>query len=113
MEQTSTGITTGGNIAMVAVRATVLSAVRQPVTTTKLWMVVAWQRPREVVSANTPAGFDVHSVSLEAPGSHEFEEMLGRMDFPQAETGRLSWLVDGAAFITELDRIFNSAWCSR
>jgi cardiolipin synthase len=104
MEQTSTGITTSGSVAMVAVRATVLSAVRQPVTTTKLGLVVAWQRPREVVSANTPAGFDVQSMSLEAPGTPEFEDLLDRLDFPPAETGRLTWLVDGAAFFGELDR---------
>jgi cardiolipin synthase len=104
MEQTSTGITSGGNLAMVAARATVLAAVRQPVTTTRLGLAVLWHRPREIVSANSPAGLTVQSVAAEAPGTPEFEVLLDRMRFPAAESGKLTWLVDGPAFFPELDR---------
>ncbi len=104
MEQTSTGITSGGNLAMVAVRATALAAVRQPVTTTKLGLAVSWNRPREIVSANTPVNLAARSMSAEAPGSPGFEVLLDRMKFPAAEAGKLTWLVDGPAFFPELDR---------
>lgn len=104
MEQTSSSITSGGNLAMVAVRSTALAAVRQPVTTTKLGIAVLWHRPREIVSGNTPARLTVQSMSSEAPGTPGFEDLLDRMDFPAAEAGKLTWLVDGPGFFPELDR---------
>jgi len=103
LEQTSSGITSGGNLAMVAVRSTAVAAVRQPVTTTKLGLAVLWHRPREIVSANTPLGPAARSIS-EVPGTPEFEDLLDRMNFPAAEAGKLTWLVDGPAFFPELDR---------
>jgi cardiolipin synthase len=104
MEQASDGITNGSNLAMVAVRATVLAAVRQPVTTTRLGLAVLWHRPREIISANSPVGLPVQSVAAEAPGTPEFEALLDRMRFPAAEAGKLTWLVDGPVFFPELDR---------
>ena len=104
MEQTSDGITNGSNLAMVAVRATVLAAVRQPVTTTRLGLAVLWHRPREIVSANSPVSLTVESAAAEAPGTPEFEALLDRMRFPAAEAGKLTWLVDGPAFFPELER---------
>lgn len=104
MEQTSAGITSGGNLAIVAVRATALAAIRQPVTTTKLGFAVLWHRPREIVSANTPASLTAPSLSVETPGTPEFEDLLDRMKFPAAEAGKLTWFVDGPAFFPELDR---------
>lgn len=103
MEQTSSGVTSGGNLAMVAVRSTAVAAIRQPVTTTKLGLAVLWHRPRELVSANTPLSLTAQSIS-EVPGTPEFEDLLDRMDFPAAEAGKLTWLVDGPGFFTELDR---------
>jgi cardiolipin synthase len=104
MEQTSSGISSGGNLAMVAVRSTAVAAVRQPVTTTKLGLAVMWHRPREIVSANTPISLTAQSISAEAPGTPGFEDLLDRMKFPAAETGKLTWLVDGPGFFPELDR---------
>jgi hypothetical protein len=104
MEQTSSGITSGGNLAMVAVRSTALAAVRQPVTTTRLGLAVLWHRPREIVSANIPIDIAAQSSSTEAPGSPEFETVLDQMKFPRAEAGKLTWLVDGPSFFPELDR---------
>jgi len=109
MEQTTNGITSGGNLAMVAVRSTALAAARQPVTTTKLGLAVLWHRPREIVSANTPVNHAVQSMSAEAPGTPEFEDLLDRMRFPSAEAGKLTWLVDGPAFFPELDRQITAA----
>jgi len=104
MEQTSSGVTSGGNLAMVAVRSTAVAAVRQPVTTTKLGLAALWHRPREIVSANAPLSLTAQSISTGAPGTPEFEDLLDRMDFPAAESGKLTWLVDGDAFFAELDR---------
>lgn len=104
MEQASGGVTSGAAFAMVAVRATALAAVRQPVTTTKLGLVVLWQRPREMVSANLPSGLSARSVPAEAPGTAGFESLLDRMEFPAAEAGKVTWLVDGYEFFGVLDR---------
>jgi cardiolipin synthase A/B len=73
------------------------------VTTTKLGLAVLWHRPREVVSANTPIRTR-RPIHIGGPGTPEFEDLLDRMDFPAAETGKLTWLVDGPAFFGELDR---------
>jgi len=104
MEQTTSGITSSGNLAMVAVRSTAVAALRQPVTTTKLGLAVLWHRPREIVSANTPLSLTAQAKSAEAPGTPEFEDLLDRMNFPAAEAGKLTWLVDGPGFFPELDR---------
>ncbi len=104
MEQTSDGITSGSNLAMVIVRSTALAAVRQPVTTSKLGLAVLWHRPREIVSGNSPVSLTVESAAAEAPGTPEFEALLDRMRFPAAEAGKLTWFVDGPEFFPELDR---------
>jgi cardiolipin synthase len=104
MEQTSPGITSGGNLAMVAVRSTAIAAVRQPVTTAKLGFAVLWHRPREIVSANAPDSFIVESVNAEEPGTAEFESLLNDLNFPVPESGRLKWFVDGPEFFPELER---------
>lgn len=104
VEQRSNGFTNGSNLTMTGVRSTALAAVRQPVTTTKLGLAVLWHRPREIVSANTPGSPAVPPVAAEAPGTPGFEVMLDRMKFPAAEAGKLTWLVDGPAFFSELDR---------
>lgn len=104
MEQTSPGITSGGNLAMVAVRSTAIAAVRQPVTTAKLGFAVLWHRPREVVSANSPDSFVVETVNAAAPGTPEFERLLDDLDFPAPESGRIKWFVDGSEFFPELER---------
>lgn len=104
LAQTSSSLTNGSNLAMLASRATALAAIRQPVTTAKLGLVVLWQRPRELVTANIPIDLTNPSTSTEAPGTPAFEDLLDRMKFPPAESGKLTWLVDGPAFFTELDR---------
>jgi len=104
LAQTSSPLTNSSNLAMLAIRATALAAIRQPVTTTKLGLVVLWHRPRELVSANNPIDLTNQSLLTEAPGTAAFESLLDRMKFPPAESGKITWLVDGPAFFPELDR---------
>ncbi len=104
MEQTSNGITSGGNLAMVAARATAVAAIRQPVTTARLGLAVLWHRPLEIVRGNMPFPLNMQSARAESPGSIEFERLLDRMKFPRAEAGKLTWFVDGPRFFPELDR---------
>ena len=89
---------------MVAVRATAVAAVRQPVTTAKVGLAVLWHRPREIVSGNSPIDVAVQPTIAEVPGTANFEELLDRRKFPRAEAGTLKWLVDGHGFFPELDR---------
>ena len=82
-------ITSSTNLAMVAARATALTAVRKLVTTIKLRMAALWNFPQEIVKANGPISPITHSTDLEAPGTPEFEKLLDRLKFPTAEVGRL------------------------
>lgn len=109
LEQANDPLTGGGKIAMTAFRSTIIAAVREPVTTTRLGLAVLWHRPREIVSGNSPADFSPQPVLAETPGSPEFEKMLDRKHFPRAESGSLKWLVDGPGFFPELDRQIASA----
>jgi len=103
-KQSSHAGTGGGTLAMAASRATVVAAVRQPVTTTRLGLAVLWHRPRELVSGNLPDTSTRQSIQPEAPGTADFERLLDRRRFPRAESGSLKWLVDGPGFFPELDR---------
>lgn len=94
----------GKNIALGLVRSTAISAIRRPVTTAKLGAVVLWQRPREVVAGNLPLEALLLAGTDEIPGSDGFERVLDREGYPRAESGRLTWLVDGPEFFPELDR---------
>ncbi len=63
-----------------------------------------WHRPREILSGNSPVNLTDLSTSTEAPGSPEFESLLNRENFPYPEHGKLTWLVDGPRFFSELDQ---------
>lgn len=104
LEQANDPLTSGGNLAMTAFRATAVSAVRQPVTTTRLGLAVLWHRPREIVSGNLPRTLVSQPALDQAPGTPEFEHMLDHKRFPRNESGSLKWLVDGPGFFPELDR---------
>lgn len=103
-EQANDRLEGGGRLAATAFRATVVAAFRQPVTTVKLGFVNLWHRPREVASGNIPLDLNLQAVPGEVPGTREFEEMLDRKHFPRAESGALTWWVDGAGFFPELER---------
>ncbi len=99
----------GRALAKTTLRATVLAAVRQPLTTTRQGIAVLWHRPREIFAGNIPADLAVLPPLAEAPGSAAFEALLDRKGFPEAENGSLDWLVDGKEFFPELDRQIASA----
>lgn len=103
-QQASDGLTGHGNLMQSAFRATALAAIRQPVTTTKLGLAILWNRPREIISGNAPLDLTRQPVLANAPGSREFEELLDHKKFPRAESGSLTWLLDGTRFFPELDR---------
>lgn len=97
-------LTTGGNLAKAAFRATAVAVVRQPVTTARLGLSVLWQRPREFISASLPLERAPKPQPATSPGTWQFEKLLDRKHFPRAESGSLKWLVDGPGFFPELDR---------
>lgn len=104
LEQANDPLTGGGHLALTAFRATAVSAVRQPVTTTRLGVAMLWHRPREIVSANLPRPLVSQPALDVAPGTPEFEQLLDSKRFPRNESGSLKWLVDGPGFFPELDR---------
>lgn len=98
------GLTSSRNLASVAIRATVISAIRQPITTTKLGFAVFWNRPKEIIAGNVPGNMLPRLSSGHAPGTHAFERMLDEHHFPASEAGTIRWFVDGPQFFPELDR---------
>ncbi len=102
--QANDPITGAGLLGFDFVRGTALSAIRQPITTTTLGLAVMWHRPREVFSGNIPVSTIVTPAPTEKPGSAEFEDLLDRNNIPNAQPGKLTWLVDGRKFFPELDR---------
>lgn len=87
-----------------AVRSTSLSAVRQPYTTVRTGLAVLWHRPLGIVSGNVPIPTDILPQPAEVPGTEEFERLLDQRRLSHRESGKLTWLVDGPGFFSELDR---------
>lgn len=85
-------------------RSTVLAALRQPMTTIRQGVAVAYYRPRELVAGSMATNlWDVPGIDA-APGSEAFEQLLDEEGLPELDHGTLKWLVDGEGFFTELDR---------
>ncbi len=103
-EQATDRITGTAILAKTMLRATALAAVRHPVKTAELGLVVMWHRPTEIVRANLPFSFTATSAIAEVPGTPEFENLLDRNRFPRPELGAVKWLVDGGEFFTAFDR---------
>ncbi|MCU0781708.1 MAG: hypothetical protein MUF04_11485 [Akkermansiaceae bacterium] len=108
-EQASDLVTSTGMVAMTAVRATVLSIPSQPVTTLRLGGAMLIHRPHASFQGNTPLARRYRTPIPEAPGTPEFEAVLDRKHLPRAEPGTLTWLVDGPAFFSELNRQIDGA----
>ena len=87
-----------------AVRSTSLSAIRQPYTTVRTGLAVLWHRPLGIVSGNVPIPTDILPQPAEVPGTEEFERLLDQRRLSHRESGKLTWLVDGPGFFSELDR---------
>lgn len=99
----------GKSFAEVTMRATILSAIRHPVTSARQGLAVFWHRPREIVVGNLPMQLFPQSTIPESPGSPEFERLLDEKDFPKEGLASLEWFVDGKEFFPELDRQIASA----
>lgn len=98
-----------GGLAMTALRATALAAVKQPVTTAKTGIALAWHRSRTVVVGNVPISTEPAEPPCGPPGSADFERFLDREGLPPAQRGSLRLLVDGPEFFAELDRRLDAA----
>jgi cardiolipin synthase A/B len=107
--QSIDGVRGSGNLATTAFRATVVSAIRQPVTTVKLGLAILWLRPREIITGNSPANQAPQPPLREIPGTDAFEKLLDRKHFPAAESGTIRLFVDGSRFFPELDRSIAAA----
>ena len=102
--QSTSMLNGAGHLGMGLFRGTAVSTIRQPITTAALGLSVMWHRPREVLSSNVPVSLELTPAPSERPGSAEFERMLDRNKIPPAESGKLTWLVDGKRFFPALDR---------
>ncbi len=99
----------GQALAETTFRATIVAAIRQPITSARQGLAVFWHRPREIVAGNLLVSPESEKALENAPGSVEFERLLDSKGFPKVEDGALKWLVDGNRFFPELDRQIASA----
>ena len=98
-----------GNLAMTTFRATAVATVRQPLTTTKTGISLAWLRSRELFAGNVPTSIEPKTPLSESPGSDGFERFLDSQGLPHARLGKVRCLIDGPAFFCELDDLIISA----
>lgn len=109
LPQTCDPLSSTRGIALTAFRSTVLAAIRQPVTTTKVGFTLFYQRSSEVIRSNF-ATADLHRQPLaEIPGTPEFERLLDRQKIRPAERGSLALRVDGDTFFPDFEREVLSA----
>jgi hypothetical protein len=94
----------GKKLAETTFRGTIVAFVRQPITSSRQGIAVAWHRSREIVAGNLPQNAAPVPEISETPGNADFERLLDRKGFPEPENGTLKWLVDGPGFFPELDR---------
>lgn len=80
--QASDALTSKRELAVCLLRSTVLSSIRQPVTTARSGLAVAWNRPRALVVGNVPLPTNLESLPKFAPGSPEFEAALNELKCP-------------------------------
>ncbi len=87
-------------------RSTAVASINQPYTTIRTGLAVLWNRPRELVTGNTPIPLKLsHKNPQHAPGTPGFEAELDAIGCPPVEWGKIRWLVDGDQFFPELDRM--------
>ncbi|MFT3991990.1 MAG: phosphatidylserine/phosphatidylglycerophosphate/cardiolipin synthase family protein [Luteolibacter sp.] len=91
------------------VRSSLINVIRQPITTAKLGAVVAWQRPKKVLSTYLPFSTQILPTPAGPPGSEGFEMTLDQRGFPGRENGKLGWLVDGPGFFPEFENLLTAS----
>jgi cardiolipin synthase len=97
-------VTGTGTLAMVAVRATAVSAVTHPITTVRSGFAFVYHRPRASLNGIRPLPARLRRPLEVASGTPAFDALLDKRGLPARESGRLRWLVDGDGFFPELER---------
>jgi len=87
-----------------AIRATVVTTLRQPLTSTQTVMASCWHRTRGVLVGKLPVSLSLNPKPEAAPGSVAFDRFLDRQGLPAREWGQVKCLVDGPEFFGEFDR---------
>lgn len=108
-EQALDPVQGAGNLAGTAFRATAVATLRQPATSTRTGLHLAWARSREVVVGNVPVSVEPEQPPSDPPGSDGFERMLDREGLPAAQPGTVRCLIDGSQFFGEFDRLLAGA----
>lgn len=103
-DQATDGLSSSGNIAKTALRATAIASIKQPFTTVRTGIAVLWQRPGDFLARKLGAVAYSRATVPSVPGTPEFERELDRHCSHKAQPGSLKWLVDGPGFFPELDR---------
>ncbi len=84
-------------------RASLISKVRSPVTSTRLGLAMLVQRAEELVRGNIPLPLDPAPRTSGIPGSTEFSASLTSLGLPAPAHGTVELLVDGAEFFPALE----------
>ena len=90
-------------------RASLLSKVRSPVTSTRLGLAMLIQRAEELVRGNIPFLIDPPPRTSGIPGSREFSASLTRLGLPAPTPGTVELLVDGPEFFPALEEELRNA----
>ncbi|MED5419793.1 MAG: phospholipase D-like domain-containing protein, partial [Verrucomicrobiota bacterium] len=90
-------------------RASLLSKVRSPVTSTRLGLGMLMQRVGELVRGNIPFLVDPPPRTSGLPGSLEFSDSLTRLGLPAPTPGTVELLVDGPEFFPALEEELRNA----
>jgi cardiolipin synthase len=102
--QASDPFASGPQIAGTVFRATALATVRQPITTTKIGLSLAYQRTRELFRSNVSLAHLAGPPGPEVPGTPAFERLLDEKEIGLSEPGKVTYLVDGPAFFSSFYR---------
>ncbi len=90
-------------------RASLLSKVRSPVTSTRLGLGMLMQRVGELARGNIPFLVDPPPRTSGLPGSLEFSDSLTRLGLPAPTPGTVELLIDGPEFFPALEEELRSA----
>ena len=90
-------------------RASLLSKVRSPVTSTRLGLAMLIQRAGELARGNIPFLVDPPPRTSGIPGSREFSASLTRLGLPAPTLGTVELLVDGPEFFSALEEELRNA----
>jgi hypothetical protein len=99
----------GVELAGTLVRATVVSTLRNPVTSTQLGISMAFNRAEELIRGNLPFTLDVPPRVRGAPGTAEFSDGLTAIGLPAPALGTVELLIDGREFFPAFEEELRKA----